>query len=169
MSFPKPNDLISPEDFRSAIGAYCSGITVISAKAPDGKLHGMTCQSFHSLSLDPPLIAYFAGNTSKSYAELSILEHFTVNVLAQGQENIAMRFAKSGADKWSETDYELDALGQPILSGVIATISCRRHEIYPGGDHAIHVGLVSAIRHAPELTPLLFFRSRFAKIEKANL
>lgn len=161
-------DQVSPEELRRAIGAYCSGVTIISARGPDGRLHGMTCQSFHSLSLDPPLVAYFAGRQSRSYAALRDMEAFSINVLAEGQEELALQFARSGTDKWAGTDWTPDDFGQPLLAGAIATISCARHDVFPGGDHMIHIGRVRAIRRDPALAPLLFFGARFVQLEKTD-
>lgn len=160
-----PHDAVNPVDFRTSIGSYCSGVTVITARAPDGAMHGLTCQSFHSLSLDPPLVTYFAGNGSKSFAAMRHLDHFCVNVLADDQEELAMRFARSGTDKWTGTDWLPDIHGQPALLGAIATVSCLSHAEFDGGDHIIKVGHVRAINHDSNRLPLLYFRSQFSRLQ----
>lgn len=161
------SDIASPEDLRISIGNYCSGVVIVTAQDPDGGLHGMTCQSFHSLSLDPPLVAYFAGRGSRSYAALRSLDRFAINVLAEDQEGLAMQFARSaGSDKWADTAWSADKFGQPHLAGCIANISCSTYAEYEGGDHLIHVGRVNAIAHDPGKAPLLFFRSQFTRIER---
>jgi len=160
------SDLASADDLRTSVGNYCSGVVIVAGRTPDGGLYGMTCQSFHSLSLDPPLVTYFAGKGSRSYAGLRSLDHFAINVLAEDQEDLAMRFARSDRDKWAGTSWTADRFGQPQLSGCIANLSCARHAEYEGGDHLIHVGRVNAIAHAPRKAPLLFFRSQFTRLER---
>ncbi|MEW5423567.1 flavin reductase family protein [Amorphus sp. 3PC139-8] len=161
------SEIASPDDLKVSIGNYCSGVVVVTAQASDGALYAMTCQSFHSLSLDPPLVAYFAGKGSRSYAALRRLDDYAINVLAEDQEELAMRFARSGPDKWAGTGWTSDRFGQPHLHGCIANISCRTYAEYDGGDHLIHVGRVNAITHDAGKAPLLFFRSRFTRLERA--
>jgi 3-hydroxy-9,10-secoandrosta-1,3,5(10)-triene-9,17-dione monooxygenase reductase component len=93
------------------------------------------------------------------------LDHFCVNVLADDQEELAMRFARSGTDKWTGTDWLPDIHGQPALTGAIATVSCLSHAEFGAGDHIIKVGHVRAIKHDSSRLPLLYFRSQFSRLQ----
>lgn len=157
-------DSFSNEDFRQAIGSYGSGVTLVTGRAPDGAMAGMTCQSFHSLSLDPPLVAFFARRTSRSYQTLRDLDRFCINILAQDQAGLALQFARSGGDKWRDVEWTPDAFGQPVIAGSIASFSCHRYAEYPGGDHIINVSRPESLRADPRGKPLLFFRSRFSEL-----
>ncbi|MBN9035321.1 MAG: flavin reductase family protein [Rhizobiales bacterium] len=155
---------ISPADLRKSLGSYCSGVTIVGGRDAEGNLFGMTCQSFHSLSLDPPLVAYFADRASKSYRELRRLDRFCISVLAADQAALASRFSRSGIDRWAGTEWSEDCFGQPVISGSIASISCRSYDEHEGGDHFINVSRVEALRHDQSKRPLLFFRSSFAHL-----
>lgn len=156
-----PYDIPAAE-MRECLGSYCSGLTIISGKNAGGELVGMTCQSFHSLSLDPPLVSYFAGKTSESYSVLRKLDRFCINVLSSDQEQLALRFSQKAVDRWSGTSWSEDCFGQPVLDGSILSISCRTHREYDGGDHFINVSRVAQLRHDRTKQPLLYFRSSFA-------
>ena len=157
---------VSAAELRECLGNYCSGVTIISAKDKDGEPVGMTCQSFHSLSLDPPLVAYFAGKASDSYRTLREVDRFCINVLSSGQEEVALRFSRKGIDRWSGTSWREDCFGQPVIDGNILSISCQRYREYDGGDHFINVSRIEKIRHDGAKLPLLFFRSSFTSLER---
>ena len=159
---------VSPAEFRRCLANYCSGITIVTGRDASGACFGMTCQSFHSLSLEPPLVAYFAADTSKSYRSLRTLDRFCVNVLCAEQRALAEKFSRPDLDRWAGTAWSEDAFGQPVLPGCIATISCRSYAEYPGGDHFICVGKVEQMRHDPARLPLLYFRSSFAELERGG-
>lgn len=153
---------VTPERFRAAVSGFASGLTVITSRLEGGEAAGFTCQSFHSLSLDPPLVAYFAGLGSTSFARIRREPAFCVNVLSAGQAGLARQFARSGADKFAGVPWRPDEAGCPVLEGCLAAISCRRLQEHPGGDHVITVGAVTGLHLSGEGEPLLFFRSRFA-------
>src|SRR3569623_3677921 len=93
------NSPIDPRDFRSALGTYATGVTIITAAAPDGKPYGLTCNSFASVSLNPPLVLWSLVVYSTSMTVVQNASHFAVNVLAESQQALANKFAKSGEDK----------------------------------------------------------------------
>lgn len=150
--------------FRAAMGSYCPGLTVVTARLADGTLAGMTCRSFHSLSLDPPLVAFFVGSASSSFARLRGGESFCINILSQRQHDLAMQFARSGTDKFAHVDWVPDSAGNPAISGSLAVLSCVPHAIHPGGDHLIVVARVTGFAHDMAAQPLLFFRSAFHRL-----
>jgi flavin reductase (DIM6/NTAB) family NADH-FMN oxidoreductase RutF len=151
--------IIDPTDFRTVLGHFCSGITIISAMC-DGVPVGFTCQSFFSLSLDPPLIAFSPATSSKTYPDIRKAGHFCVNVLADDQSDVCMNFARSNTDKWKDVTWEAGTTGSPIIENVLAWIDCRIEAEHEAGDHFITVGRVLKLG-AREGSPLLYFKAAF--------
>ncbi|MFE9610221.1 flavin reductase family protein [Streptomyces sp. NPDC006012] len=152
-------------EFRRVLGNFASGVTVITAPAADGETSpaGFACQSFSSLSLDPPLVAFMVGRTSTTWPRIARAGVFCVNVLTAGQGELCRSFAVSGADKFAGVPHDAAPVsGSPRLTGVAAWIDCTIHAVHTGGDHLIVVGRVTALG-APETecAPLLFHRGRF--------
>lgn len=155
------NASIESEAFRSALGAFCSGVTVITACDDEGNRYGMTCQSFFSVSLDPPLVGFSPARSSTSYPDIRRCGSFAVNVLSHDQHALAAQFARRGVDKWAGVTATPGVAGSPIIEGALAAIECDITAEYEAGDHYIVLGLVKALAHDPERHPLLFFRSAF--------
>jgi 4-hydroxyphenylacetate 3-hydroxylase, reductase component len=161
-----PNGMIesgSPAEdrrgFRRALGHFATGVTIVTASA-DGQLAGMTANSFSSVSLDPPLILWSIDKGALSLPLFERAEHFTVNVLASDQVDLASRFARSGGDKFAGVDWQPGLGGAPCLSAVAATFECRKHQVIDAGDHFILLGQVEQY-HRADRDPLLFARGRF--------
>ena len=149
-----------PETMRDVLGHFPSGVTIVTATTPDGPA-GFTCQSFSSLSLDPPLVLLLAGRSSSSWPRIEAVGRFCVNVLAEDQGELAVTFARSGTDKFAEVTWRESALGSPVLDGATAWIDCTLHAVHEGGDHLIVVGDVHDLR-ASGTAPLVFHRGGFA-------
>ncbi|MFE2035850.1 flavin reductase family protein [Streptomyces scopuliridis] len=154
---------VEPARFRDVLGRFCSGITVVTASL-DGRPTGMTCQSFMSLSLDPPLVAFAPAVTSTSYPTIREAGHFAANVLAADQAEVATKFARSGGDKFAGTRWRQEVTGAPLLDGTVAHIECELVEEYRIGDHLLVVGRVVALTGHQDATPLLFFRGSFGAL-----
>ncbi|WP_128926925.1 flavin reductase family protein [Bradyrhizobium guangxiense] len=156
------NSSIDPRDFRNALGTYATGVTIITAAAPDGKPYGLTCNSFASVSLNPPLVLWSLVVYSSSLTVFQNASHFTVNVLGASQQALASKFAKSSDDKFTGVDWA-PGLGQaPVLAESVANFQCRSVNRYYGGDHVIFLGAVEAYTYnATE--PLLFARGAFGR------
>ncbi|MFJ3232370.1 flavin reductase family protein [Streptomyces sp. NPDC086787] len=157
---------VEPGEFRRVLGSFATGVTVITAPAQDGEAGpaGFACQSFASLSLDPPLIVFMVGRTSTTWPSIARAGVFCVNVLGAGQGELCRAFAVSGADKFAGMTYdEAPVSGSPRLAGAVAWIDCTVHAVHTGGDHLIVVGRVDALGAAEEADPLLFHRGRFAR------
>src|SRR5271170_4815661 len=99
------SSVIDPRDFRNALGAYATGVTIITAAAADGKPYGLTCNSFASVSLNPPLVLWSLGMFSQGLTVFQNASHFAVNVLGASQQVLANRFAKSSEDKFAGVDW----------------------------------------------------------------
>ena len=160
--FASDNSPIDPRDFRSALGTFGTGVTIVTAMSADGKPYGVTCNSFASVSLNPPLVLWSLGVYSPSMAIFQNASHFAVNVLSASQRELAMQFARRADDKFAGVAWE-PGLGQaPVLAGAVATFQCRSADRYYGGDHVIFLGAVEAYAYN-DTEPLLFARGGFGR------
>ncbi|MFD7434535.1 flavin reductase family protein [Streptomyces sp. NPDC059861] len=154
---------VDQREFRRVLGSFATGVTVVTAPAADGPA-GFACQSFSSLSLDPPLVAFMVGRTSTTWPRVARAGVFCVNVLSAGQGELCRGFAVSGADKFAGVAHDPAPLsGSPRLAGTLAWIDCTIHAVHTGGDHLIVVGRVDALGAGSGEggAPLLFHNGRF--------
>ena len=124
MSLPSP--AIEPLRFREALGHYASGITVVTTHI-DGEPIGFTCQSFHSVSMSPPLVSFSVMSNSASYPKIRQAGRFAVNILSDGQVEVSNQFARRGTDKWLGIDWQESPLGNPLIAGSLHWIDCEIH------------------------------------------
>lgn len=152
-------------EFRRVLGNFATGVAVVTSPATDGESGpaGFACQSFSSLSLDPPLVAFMVGRTSTTWPRIARAGAFCVNVLAAGQGALCRGFAVSGANKFAGVEYDTAPVsGSPRLTGALAWIDCTIHAVHTGGDHLIVVGRVDDLGTSETLeAPLLFHKGRF--------
>jgi 3-hydroxy-9,10-secoandrosta-1,3,5(10)-triene-9,17-dione monooxygenase reductase component len=161
------DERIDPTHMRHVLGHFASGIVVITAMTADGPA-GFTCQSFSSLSLEPPLVAFSPARTSSTWPRIRGTGHFCVNVLADDHRDLSGAFARSGTDKFAGVSWAPAPSGAPHLDGVVAWIDCTLHEEFPGGDHTIVVGRVHALDADTSLAPLLFHRGAYGVLDAAG-
>ena len=147
-------------DFRSALGAFATGVTIVTASDGAGHDVGVTANSFNSVSLDPPMVLWSLARKSASLPAFSAASHFAVHVLAADQEALSNRFAQSGAEKFAGLQVARGAGATPLLEGTTARFECRTAYQYDGGDHVIFVGEVIAFARS-ERPPLLFHGGRY--------
>ncbi|WP_420558337.1 flavin reductase family protein [Roseovarius sp.] len=133
---------------RSAFGSFMTGVTVVTTRDAAGRPVGFTANSFASVSLEPPLLLVCPGKFLSSYDNFAGCAHFAVNVLAEGQEDVATTFASYKGDRFARVDHGEDALGNVLIDGALSRFSCRTHEVIDAGDHAILIGEVQAFSHA---------------------
>ncbi|WSQ15564.1 flavin reductase family protein [Streptomyces sp. NBC_01231] len=160
---------VDQTEFRRVLGTFATGVTVVTAPpagpgtSPDSSPAGFACQSFSSLSLDPPLIAFMVGRTSTTWPRIARAGVFCVNVLSAGQGELCRAFAVRGADKFAGVEHTpAPVSGSPRLTGALAWIDCTIHAVHTGGDHLIVVGRVDALGTGDEdAAPLLFHKGRF--------
>jgi len=155
---------LDQREFRNSLGCFATGITVITAIGPRGELIGNTASSFNSVSLDPPLILWSLGRHAHSLKAYLSTDHFAVNVLREGQEDVSTRFAKALGNKWEGIDYETWETGCPILPNALAVFECRIAHTYVGGDHVIFVGEVINADFDRSGRPLLFYQGAYARL-----
>lgn len=151
---------IDPREFRSALGSFATGVTIVTTQTSDGRNVGLTCNSFASVSLNPPLVLWSLGTRSTNLAAFQAAHYFTVNVLGQEQRALAMAFARSSEDKFTDVSWTPGLGGAPILADCVAHFQCRAAHHYYGGDHVIFLGAVEAFAHVAG-APLLFSRGQF--------
>jgi 3-hydroxy-9,10-secoandrosta-1,3,5(10)-triene-9,17-dione monooxygenase reductase component len=155
-----PPGPVSPAVMRDVLGHFVSGIVVVTAAGAGGPL-GFTCQSFASLSLDPPLVSLAPARTSTTWPRIRAVGTFCVNVLAAGHEDVSAGFARSGVDKFADVAWEPGPSGAPVLDGVSAWLDCALWAEYDGGDHTIALGRVLDLGADPTRAPLLYYRGRY--------
>lgn len=140
---------------RTALGRYATGVAIVTCQGPDGQAVGLTCNSFASVSLSPPLVLWSLRLHSPSLAAFDAAGHFAVNVLADDQVALSRRFASSVADKFAQGSWLPGLDGMPVLGGSAAVFECSLESRQLAGDHVLYIGRVQrmAERAAP---PLLF-------------
>ena len=163
--FPDVPRIVDPQLMREVLGHFASGVTVVTALTDAGPA-GFTCQSFSSLSLDPPLVAFAPARTSLTWPALRAIGRFCVNVLAEGQDEVSQSFARSGVDKFADARWSPSAHGSPVLDGVVATIDGELWAEYDGGDHSIVVARVLDLGADPDRRPLLFHRGAYGLLDR---
>ncbi|MCO7219113.1 flavin reductase family protein [Klenkia sp. PcliD-1-E] len=156
----EPQEIVDPRTMRDVLGHFASGITVVTAVEESGPI-GFTCQSFSSLSLDPPLVSFAPARSSTTWPRLRAIGRFCVNVLADDQHALSTQFSRSGTDKFAGVGWSPSAHGSPVLDGVVAWIDCALHAEHDGGDHTIVVGRVLDLGATAERTPLVFHRGAY--------
>jgi flavin reductase (DIM6/NTAB) family NADH-FMN oxidoreductase RutF len=153
---------IDPRDFRNALGTYATGVTVITAAGADGKPYGLTCNSFASVSLNPPLVLWSLVIYSQNMSIFQNASHFAVNVLGASQQALATKFATPSEDKFVGVDWTPGLGMAPILKDSVANFQCRAADRYYGGDHVIFLGAVEAYAYNRD-EPLLFARGGYGR------
>lgn len=156
-----------PRDFRSALGSFATGVTVVTIAGPAGAPIGLTCNSFNSVSLSPPLVLWSLSMRSPNLSNFLQAPHFAINILAADQVEIARRFAQSVSNKFEGVAYREGTGGAPLIDGAAAQLECRNETRYYSGDHVIFIGHV--LHYAwHDCAPLIFCRGRYTEMEPAN-
>ena len=152
---------INPRDFRNALGTFATGVTIITASTAEGKPYGLTCNSFASVSLNPPLVLWSLGMFSQGLTVFQNASHFAVNVLGASQQALASKFAKSSEDKFAGVGWSTSVTGSALIDGVIGYVDCTVHDVHEAGDHYLVVGRVVDLRVLREGEPLLYHRGGY--------
>lgn len=161
---------IEPVAFRDTLGLYASGITIITGVDRQGPI-GFTCQSFYSVSTDPPLISFSVMKTSTTYPRIRQSGRFAVNVLSHHQQEVSNQFARKGTDKWAGIQWNRTRAGTPVLEDTLMWLDCQIWAEHDAGDHLIVLGKVSEMTRAdrPHHEPLLYFKGRYRHLRAENL
>ena len=151
----------SRTDFRSALGMFATGVTIVTARLSSGELIGLTASSFNSVSMEPPLVLWSLSQAAGSLPALRTVSHYAINILAADQQALAERFASRREDRWEGVDFAPGAGGAPLLAGAVASFECFNRRRYEEGDHVIFVGEVERCSHRPGAAPLLYHGGKF--------
>jgi flavin reductase (DIM6/NTAB) family NADH-FMN oxidoreductase RutF/DNA-binding MarR family transcriptional regulator len=156
------NTKFDVRDFRSALGHFPTGVTVITALDKKGEPIGCTASSFNSVSMEPALVLWSVDKNAFSAKIFEKADYFAINVLSENQVAISNRFAGRGEDKFKDVSYSSGLGGIPLLEGCGAQFECKTWNVYEGGDHLIIVGEVVNYSHNDSMTPLVFSRGSYA-------
>jgi flavin reductase (DIM6/NTAB) family NADH-FMN oxidoreductase RutF len=151
----------SRQEFRTALGTFATGVTIVTARSAGGDLVGLTANSFNSVSLEPPLVLWSLSRSAASMVALSTGSHYAINILAADQKELAERFAGKREDRWAGVEFSDGLCGAPLLAGAAASFECFNRSRYEEGDHVIFVGEVERCEHRPGASPLLFHGGKF--------
>jgi len=155
--------------FRMVMGSFPTGVTVVTVASDDGDMHGMTVNSFSSVSLDPMLVLVCLNETSRGVGLIERAGAFAVNVLSAGQQDVSRWFADrhrpAGATMFDGVSFEPGVTGCPVLAGAAASFDCRLRQLHRAGDHLIVLGEVVALVRRPQLEPLIFHAGTYKSLE----
>lgn len=154
---------VDPMLFRQVLGTFATGVAVVTA-ALGGHPQGMAVNSFTAVSLDPPLVGFCAARTSSTWPLIRASAGFAVNILTHEQEQVCRTFAGRGADRFAGLEWTAAPSGEPLLTGALAHIVCRRYAVHEAGDHEFVLGRVVDLQQDDAGQPLLFFRGRYARL-----
>ena len=158
--------------FRKAMGSFPTGVTVVTVASGDGAVHGVTVNSFSSVSLDPMLVLVCLNETSRTAGLIEHAGAFGVNVLSAGQQDIASWFANrhrpAGPAMFDGVPHQPGVTGCPVLVGAAASFDCRLRQSHRAGDHLIVLGEVVALEHRPELEPLIFHAGTYKSLQRES-
>jgi len=169
MSHPPapPLSRIEKQQFRRICGKFASGITVVTVRDASGVLHGMTANSFTSVSLVQPLVLVCVDQNSMVLEHFRNSPNFGINILSAGQRALSERFAGKGYDRFQGVAWFEGQTGVPLLPDVLATLECSRWDVVTAGDHDIIIG---EVLHANgrDGDPLVFYGSEYRRLHPAK-
>jgi 3-hydroxy-9,10-secoandrosta-1,3,5(10)-triene-9,17-dione monooxygenase reductase component len=161
MSVAIPPRIVDVREFRNALGAFTTGVTIVTTRDASGRDVGLTVNSFNSVSLEPPLVLWSLARSAASLPAFVEAEYFAVHILGARQEALSNQFARRGAEKFAGIDVTRGHGGVPLLDGCAARFECRTAYRHEGGDHEIFVGEVLSFEHFDE-PPLVFQKGGYA-------
>jgi flavin reductase (DIM6/NTAB) family NADH-FMN oxidoreductase RutF len=156
--------VVDIDQLRRVLSHFASGVVVVTGVVQDSPF-GLTCQSFTSLSLDPPMVLFCPSKSSTSWPRLATAPCLCINVLSAGQHRLSEGFARSGTDKFAGVAWSPTPHGAPALDGAAAHVEARISARYDGGDHHIVTCVVDALSGGSDPDPLLYFRSGYHALD----
>ncbi|WP_344595762.1 flavin reductase family protein [Actinomadura vinacea] len=148
--------------FRSVLGRFATGVVAITAIEPaTGRPTGLAANSFTSVSLDPPLVAFCVAHTSTTWPRLREAERLCINILSEPQLEVCKQLALKGGDKFADIRWTGSPGGSPVIEGALAWIECEVEDQHMAGDHVIVVARVHHLDKHQEGDPLLFYKGGY--------
>lgn len=154
---------LTSEQFRSVMGHFASGVTVITALDGDNPV-GTTASAFSSLSLDPPMLLVCLNKDSHTGQVIQATGRFGVNIIGEDGPDLAMRFARKGEDKFAGLDWHPGTEGVPLLNQALASVECRMVEQTRGGTHIVFIASAESAS-LKSGSPLAYYRGRFGRLD----
>lgn len=151
--------------FRAVLGRFATGVTIVTSLGPRKRDVGLTVTAFSSVSLDPPLVSICIDHSASVYNAMSKAKHFVVNILSEGQEALARRFAEAGPNRFEGIGFDRAQNGDALLADVLGYVECSVVARHAAGDHDIIIGAVE-VAMAQEGKPLLYYRGGYAQLER---
>ncbi len=156
---------IGAEEFRRVCGAFATGVAVATVTGRDGKPHGLTVNSFTSVSLDPPLVLVCIGHKAATHGPFSSAPAFAVNILDESRRELSDRFASSHPRRFEGVAWRAGQTGAPVLEEALAVLECEAWRKMDAGDHTVFLGLVKRAR-AREGRPLVYFGGKYRRLDR---
>jgi flavin reductase (DIM6/NTAB) family NADH-FMN oxidoreductase RutF len=150
--------------YRQVLGHFATGVAVVTA-SDHGEPAGLAVNSFTSVSLEPPLVAFCVAHTSATWERVQAVGAFCVNILSEDQEHLARVFATRHDDKFVGIGWSPSPSGAPIVAGTLAWVDCSVESVHRAGDHSIVVGRVRDLEVTREGRPLVFYRGGYGRFE----
>lgn len=154
---------LSEQTFKEVMGNYPTGVTIVTTTDDHGTPLGLTVNSFASVSIDPLLILWSIDKKVSSYDVFINTGKFAVHILAGNQSDLCNLFAKKGADRFGNSDWELSTINLPIIKETAAVLQCNTFKTVDAGDHTILIGEVMEITNNNK-KPLLYHRRKTGNI-----
>jgi 3-hydroxy-9,10-secoandrosta-1,3,5(10)-triene-9,17-dione monooxygenase reductase component len=163
-SAPRP---LAPDasTYRTVLGHFATGVVIVTAIEDTGEPVGMACNSFTSVSLDPPLVLFCAAKSSSTWPRIETSGKWAANFLDEDGEEVCRLFAEKGADRFARIAYSPGRTGSPILEEALAFVDCETIDKHDAGDHVIVVGRIIELGYQHEGKPLLFYRGGYGRYE----
>lgn len=153
---------IGAHDFRRAMSHFASGVTVVTGMAA-GEPVGFACQSFASVSLDPPLVLFCADHRGRAWPLIRQAGRFCVNVLAEDQDDTCARFGSSRGRRFDELAWTAGPSGCPALPDVLLRVHAEIENVHVAGDHDVVIGRVTHLDQVRDgVAPMVFYRGMFS-------
>ena len=163
-SVPERHTPIDPSLYRRTCAHFATGITVITVVDENGHPHGMTVNSFSSVSMDPPLVLVSIDLRNAILGHFLSSSHFAINILAEHQEHLSRRFSSVSENRFHGIDWHAGEFGVPLLDGVLAQFECSVAQTFEVGDHTVLIGEVRTAGYS-EGRPLIFYSSSYRNLE----
>jgi flavin reductase (DIM6/NTAB) family NADH-FMN oxidoreductase RutF len=160
---PEGKDSIDASLYRRTCARFATGITVVTVADATGKPHGMTVNSFSSVSLAPPLVLVSIDLRTAILSHFLSSPYFAINILAENQEHLSKKFSRSGSNRFHGVAWRAGGCGVPLLDGALAQLECSLTRTFEAGDHSV---LIGEVRNASynEGRPLVYFNSSYRSL-----
>lgn len=157
---------MDPRELRNVLGQFATGVTIVTTRGDLDAPVGMTANSFSSVSLDPPLVAWNINLQAPSLSAFRNHPSFAINILCADSKDLALHFARPSDDKFGSIDWQAGVDGVPVLNAAAATIECQTEARIPAGDHEIYIGRVLNFQNTNR-QPLVFHQGQFLTLGDA--